>query len=198
MLKRFPAAMLLVITPLALTACPPGPLVGVVDQGSYGDSGAYSGYDWPDRYDLPAPQLADDITLEWPYRSVELVQWWGAYREGAAEDDFIIRIYASTDTALPNGPPLYEIHPADVTREPTDDRFEPDGVDLAIYAYTAEIPLVVLQPDRRYFISIINGAAGWFWSTETAGGRYAVARRGEDGAWDTNGLDFAFRLWGRR
>ena len=115
-------------------------------------------------------QLAEDFTLSAGANIVTDVHWWGGYRFDAntpASDDFTIRFYETDpQTNLPPLTPLFVIPVGDVGRTPIGSDTNPSTV----YEYWVDIPAIQLDPDRKYWLSIVNNTPprsttddDWFW-----------------------------------
>ena len=173
----------------------------IYDQGTCGDSGAYSELYYSDFFGAAAQQ-ADNFTLDTDDSSITYVRWYGAYRDDyTGEDTFTIRFYATSGTGVPRETPVRTVAPLTITRSDTAFVFEPGGWALPIYEYTATIPVVALTPGIPYWISILNDTERWLWCTNGSGDEgdsFAAGRSDTSGEWGANGLDYAFQLWSDR
>ena len=129
------------------------------------NNGMWSEYDAIQEDYMPDPGqiLAGDSFILSENAAVEKIKWhgWNTGEDLEAENDFTINFYNIVDHSV-SSPPFYSYHAGSVGRM--------EISSSGSYMYFAGIPLIGLETNREYFLSIVNDANtpedftdGWVW-----------------------------------
>jgi hypothetical protein len=114
-------------------------------------------------------QYADDFVLGKDASTIRDIHWFGSYGGGVAPDvdDFVINIYPHDE----DRPPLDDYQMVNITAGPLRVEQTMPALLGPLYRYSVVIDPVVLEPNARYWLSIVNttSSGDWLWAISATG-----------------------------
>jgi hypothetical protein len=114
-------------------------------------------------------QYADDFVLNKGASTIRGIHWFGSYGGGTAPgaDNFVINIYPDDE----DRPPLDDYLTVNITAGPRRVRQGVSALPGSLYRYSVVIDPVVLEPNTRHWLSIINTTTSgdWLWASSVDG-----------------------------
>ncbi len=142
-------------------------------------------------------QIADDFILATDSDPLFGVRWFGTYFFNGTPtepDDFVLRIF-DDDGGSPSADLLLEWDLGDVGRTATGQQLF--GFD--VFGYSAAIGPVDLDPETRYWLSLVNDTStdaddDWAWLTSVPDAGNAHERSADGTPWALDNAELAFQL----
>lgn len=150
-------------------------------------------------------QVGDDFILSPGATTITGVNWWGSYANDEFPDDnFTIRLFNFVSPGIPATSPFYQVNVGAASRINTG---MSGPTAFNIYAYSAAIPSIDLNPDTYYLLSVVNNTPGdimnsWAWATADAANSAYARFGGSPAGIESNGwyrwdnTAYAFNLTG--